>query len=187
MHGALSRRLASLLPAGPAGTQVVLGVLGCPNLPQAPISEADCDEGQAGRSFSDEGVGTMFAAAKGQVGLCAWAIPLRLPPLCLRDTLDGVGSKQGQSGSALAGLPLPPAARPPLGACHPPTPQGTWAGPVFGGVPGERVFCNDVQPLGEVRYMESWEARHSNHGLAQAIAGAPPGLRGEWVVLVSVV
>lgn len=54
-----------LLPA-----QVVLGVLGCPNLPQYAISEADCDEGQAGRSFSDEAVGTMFAACKGQVGGC---------------------------------------------------------------------------------------------------------------------
>jgi len=50
-----------------AGLQVVLGVLGCPNLPQQAISEEDCDEGQAGRSFSDETIGTMFAAAKGQV------------------------------------------------------------------------------------------------------------------------
>ena len=45
----------------------VLGVLGCPNLPQYAISEADCDEGQAARSFSDEAIGTMFAAAEGQV------------------------------------------------------------------------------------------------------------------------
>jgi hypothetical protein len=49
--------------------QVVLGVLGCPNLPQYAISEEDCDEGQAARSFSDEAIGTMFAACKGQVRL----------------------------------------------------------------------------------------------------------------------
>lgn len=59
--------------------QVVLGVLGCPNLPQYAITEEDCDEGQAGRSFSDDAVGSMFAAAKGQVGgPCAPA--QRLPP-----------------------------------------------------------------------------------------------------------
>ena len=47
--------------------QVVLGVLGCPNLPQQAIGHGDCDEGQAGRSFSDETIGTIFAASKGQV------------------------------------------------------------------------------------------------------------------------
>ncbi|KAI7841336.1 hypothetical protein COHA_004954 [Chlorella ohadii] len=93
--------------------EVVLGVLGCPNLPQYAISEADCDEGQAGRSFSDEAVGTMFAACKD---------------------------------------------------------QGSWAGPVFGGMPSQRIFCNDTLPASQVRYMESFEARHSNHDMALAIA-----------------
>lgn len=51
---------------------MVLGVLGCPNLPRYAISEADCDEGQAGRSFSDEAVGTMFAACKDQVSTPGW-------------------------------------------------------------------------------------------------------------------
>ncbi|KAL4429370.1 hypothetical protein ABPG77_005144 [Micractinium sp. CCAP 211/92] len=93
--------------------EVVLGVLGCPNLPQYAITEEDCDEGQAGRSFSDDAVGSMFAAAKG---------------------------------------------------------QGAYTGPVFGGVPSERIHCNDSLPVSEVRYMESFEARHSNHDLALAIA-----------------
>lgn len=93
--------------------EVVLGVLGCPNLPQYAISEEDCDEGQAGRSFSDDAVGSMFAAAKG---------------------------------------------------------QGAYGGPVFGGIPSERIHCNDSLPVSEVRYMESFEARHSNHDLALAIA-----------------
>ncbi len=54
-------------------------MLGCPNLPQYAITEEDCDEGQAGRSFSDDAVGSMFAAAKGQVGRPA-APAQRLPP-----------------------------------------------------------------------------------------------------------
>ncbi|EFN54129.1 hypothetical protein CHLNCDRAFT_31694 [Chlorella variabilis] len=93
--------------------EVVLGVLGCPNLPQYAITADDCDEGQAARSFSDEAVGTMFAASKG---------------------------------------------------------QGAYAGPVFGGMPRQRIFCNDILAPGEARYMESFEARHSNHGLAMQIA-----------------
>jgi hypothetical protein len=71
LQGSLQRP-APLRPcpkaAPPQLLQVVLGVLGCPNLPLAPITDQDCDEGQAARSFSDEAVGTMFAASKGQVG-----------------------------------------------------------------------------------------------------------------------
>ena len=58
-------------------------MLGCPNLPQYAITDADCDEGQAGRSFSDEAVGTMFAACKGQVcvvGMQTAAAAARLLP-----------------------------------------------------------------------------------------------------------
>lgn len=96
--------------------EAVLGVLGCPNLPQEPIREADCDEGQAGRSFSEEGVGTLFAAARGQ--------------------------------GARMGLLLAP------------------------GLPATPIRCNDSQPQGEVRYMESYESRHSDHSLAAAAAAA---------------
>jgi len=49
---------------------------------------------------------------------------------------------------------------------------------VFGGVPSERIFCNDSLPASEAQYMESFEARHSNHGLAMAIAGGLKGVRG---------
>lgn len=44
---------------------MVLGVLGCPNLPLAPIGDDDCDERQAARALSEDGVGTIFAAARG--------------------------------------------------------------------------------------------------------------------------
>lgn len=98
--------------------QVALGVLGCPNLPQYAITDADCDEGQAARSFSEESVGTIFAASKG---------------------------------------------------------QGAYAGPVFGGMPTQRIHCNDSLPPSQVRYMESFEKRHSNHGLALQI-GAEIGV-----------
>lgn len=102
--------------------------------------------------------------------------------------------------------------------------QGSWAGPVFGGMPSQRIFCNDTLPASQVRfaagagfphlggvwaspqlldgrgglrsssplitdpqqlpascdpaqvrYMESFEARHSNHDLALAIAGEQAG------------
>jgi 3'(2'), 5'-bisphosphate nucleotidase/inositol polyphosphate 1-phosphatase len=63
--------------------RVVLGVLGCPNLPQTPITDDDCDEGQAARSFSDDNIGTVFAASKGQVrpacqeaGRACWCTPV---------------------------------------------------------------------------------------------------------------
>ncbi|KAK9811515.1 hypothetical protein WJX72_005139 [[Myrmecia] bisecta] len=45
--------------------QVVLGVLGCPNLPQQPITEADGLEGAAAKVGS-EGIGCLFAAQRGQ-------------------------------------------------------------------------------------------------------------------------
>lgn len=90
-----------------------LGVLGCPNLPQYQISESDCAEGQAGRSFSEEDIGTIFAARRG---------------------------------------------------------HGTFAGPLFdAGLPPTRVHCNDTLPPAEVRFMQSFEAAHSNHGLAGAV------------------
>lgn len=88
-------------------------MLGCPNLPQYQITAADCDEGQAGRSFSEEDIGTIFAARRG---------------------------------------------------------HGTYAGPLFGaGLPPTRVHCNDTLPPSEVRFMQSFEAAHSNHGLAGAV------------------
>ncbi|GAB4821949.1 hypothetical protein N2152v2_008995 [Parachlorella kessleri] len=43
--------------------QVVVGVLGCPNMPQAAISDEDCDD-VASRSF-DESIGMLFAAQRG--------------------------------------------------------------------------------------------------------------------------
>jgi hypothetical protein len=62
--------------------------------------------------------------------------------------------------------------------------QGAFAGPVFGGIPSERIFCNDTLSASEVRYMESFEARHSNHGLAGQIGGAVlPAARG-WCACV---
>ena len=45
--------------------QVVLGVLGCPNLPQQPIQEEDGAAGVAER-VGTEGIGCLFTAIKGQ-------------------------------------------------------------------------------------------------------------------------
>lgn len=45
--------------------QVVLGVLGCPNLPQQPIQEEDGAEGVAER-VGTEGIGCLFTGVKGQ-------------------------------------------------------------------------------------------------------------------------
>jgi 3'(2'), 5'-bisphosphate nucleotidase/inositol polyphosphate 1-phosphatase len=95
--------------------EVVVGALGAPNLPQWSISEVDCAEGQSGRSFVEDGVGSMFAAEIG---------------------------------------------------------KGTYTGPLFeSGLPMQRVFCNDTVPPAKVRYMESFEVKHSNHKLSLAVAG----------------
>ena len=45
--------------------QVVLGVLGCPNLPQQPIQEEDGAAGIA-EKVGTEGIGCLFTAVKGQ-------------------------------------------------------------------------------------------------------------------------
>ena len=45
--------------------QVVLGVLGCPNLPQQPIQEQDGAAGIA-EKVGSEGIGCLFTAVKGQ-------------------------------------------------------------------------------------------------------------------------
>lgn len=44
--------------------QVIVGVLACPNLPQAPLVDADGEAGAAQRS-SHQGAGCLFAAQKG--------------------------------------------------------------------------------------------------------------------------
>ena len=49
--------------------------------------------------------------------------------------------------------------------------QGAYAGPVFGGMPSQRIFCNDSLPAAQCRYMESFERLHSNHGLSAQVAG----------------
>ena len=53
-----------LLDAG----EVVMGVLGCPNLPHWAITEVDCneDDGEHCKAYDDRGVGTIFAARVGQ-------------------------------------------------------------------------------------------------------------------------
>ena len=45
-------------------SQVVVGVLACPNLPQAPLVDADGEAGAALRSADDD-VGCLFAAQRG--------------------------------------------------------------------------------------------------------------------------
>ena len=45
--------------------QVVLGVLGCPNLPQQPIQEEDGAAGVAER-VGTEGIGCLFTGVQGQ-------------------------------------------------------------------------------------------------------------------------
>ena len=44
--------------------QVVLGVLGCPNLPEEPIADADAGAEAAGHA-ADSDVGVIFAARRG--------------------------------------------------------------------------------------------------------------------------
>jgi 3'(2'), 5'-bisphosphate nucleotidase/inositol polyphosphate 1-phosphatase len=58
-----------LLDAG----ELVLGVLGAPNLPEAAITDADCASGQASVPGNEHGVGCAFAA---ELGRGAWAGPL---------------------------------------------------------------------------------------------------------------
>ena len=50
--------------AGTTHPQVVLGVLGCPNLPQEPIADADAGAEAAGHA-ADSDVGVIFAARRG--------------------------------------------------------------------------------------------------------------------------
>ena len=52
----------------PHAWQVELGVLGCPNLPQEPISDEDAGAEAAGHA-ADSDVGVIFAARRG--GGCA--------------------------------------------------------------------------------------------------------------------
>ncbi|KAH7619204.1 hypothetical protein Ndes2526B_g06157 [Nannochloris sp. 'desiccata'] len=98
--------------------EVLLGVLGAPNLPHWAIADVDCNEnyGELCKAYDDsDGVGTIFAAQKG---------------------------------------------------C------GAFAGPLFDmdGLPDHRIHCDDSLAPEEVRYMESFEKKHSNHKLAFAIS-----------------
>jgi len=58
-------RLVVLHKKGAMPMQVVLGVLGCPNLPQQPIQEEDGAAGVAER-VGTEGIGCLFTAITGQ-------------------------------------------------------------------------------------------------------------------------
>jgi len=98
--------------------EVLLGVLGAPNLPHWAITDVDCNlnDGELCKPYDDsDGVGTIFAAQKG---------------------------------------------------C------GAFAGALFHstGVPDHPIQCNDSLAPEEVRYMESFEKKHSNHKLAYAVS-----------------
>eukprot|EP00884_Botryococcus_braunii_P005140 jgi/Botrbrau1/14627/Bobra.0364s0011.1 len=74
------------------GGQLALGVLGCPNLPQAPITDLDGESGAAKR-VGEAGVGCLFTAVRGQG---AFQQPLSLSfgresapqPLKVKDSSD---------------------------------------------------------------------------------------------------
>ncbi len=97
--------------------EVLLGVLGAPNLPHWAITDVDCNEndGELCKAYDDSGIGTLFSAQKG---------------------------------------------------C------GAFAGPLFNktGLPDHGIHCDDSLAPEEVRYMESFEKKHSNHKLAFAIS-----------------
>ena len=66
--------------------QVVLGVLGCPNLPQQPIQEEDGAAGVA-EKVGTEGIGCLFTAIKGQG---AFVKPLYGKSLPLHSTVNDI-------------------------------------------------------------------------------------------------
>lgn len=94
---------------------VILGVLGCPNMPHWAISDVDCNEQGKCEAYNETKIGCLFAARRS---------------------------------------------------------MGAFVGPLFGSetLPDIRIQCNDSLGPEEVRYMESFEARHSNHTLSLAIS-----------------
>lgn len=94
---------------------VVLGVLGCPNMPHWAISDVDCNEKGKCETYNETKIGCIFAAQRN---------------------------------------------------------KGAFVGPLFGStsLPSIQIRCNDSLSPEEVRYMESFEARHSNHTLSFAIS-----------------
>jgi len=93
--------------------EVVVGALGCPNLPLAPLSDEDGTELARGRIGAD-GYGVCFAAAKGAGAFCG----------ALGDD----------------------------------------------GVPTQRVSTSDELEPGKLRFMESYESRHSSHSATSSLA-----------------
>lgn len=59
----LHKPLVAIIKGGMV--QVVVGVLGCPNLPQQPIQEEDGAAGIA-EKVGTEGIGCLFTAVRGQ-------------------------------------------------------------------------------------------------------------------------
>ncbi|CAK0782351.1 hypothetical protein CVIRNUC_005644 [Coccomyxa viridis] len=93
--------------------KVVVGVLGCPNLPQKRIEDED-GVGESASKAGTDGVGVIFAAEKG---------------------------------------------------------QGAFAGPLSDdGRPGERLQLEDPQDFTELRFMESFESKHSDHSFTAKLA-----------------
>ncbi|CAL5228744.1 g11929 [Coccomyxa viridis] len=93
--------------------KVVVGVLGCPNLPQKRIEDADGVAESASKAGTD-GVGVIFAAERN---------------------------------------------------------QGAFAGPLSGnGRPGEQLQLGDSQDFSQVRFMESYESKHSDHDFTAMLA-----------------
>ncbi|CAL8471122.1 g10664 [Coccomyxa elongata] len=95
------------------GGQVVVGVLGCPNLPTAQLRDEDGTGNSAEKAGSD-GIGVIFAAQKG---------------------------------------------------C------GAFAGPLAGDVPPEQCLqLADTQDFSQIRFMESYESRHSDFDFTAKLA-----------------
>lgn len=117
--------------------EVVLGVLGCPNMPKQPLQADDGGESAASRSGSD--------AVRNPAGEPS---ALAVSP-AVHCRLNGLGPPQ--VGVILA------AARG----------QGATKGSLFGamGVPSERIHVgHEDGDWSSVRFMESYESRHSSHG-----------------------
>ena len=146
------------------------GVLGCPNLPQEPITDADGEAGSASRS-GQAGIGCLFAASRSNG---AFVGPL--------------SGERSQKPACFDTTPLPPVFLLPFLlletscnpflhlcqlSCMPACGRKQNGGVACAGndVPSE---CINVQEQyskpEEARFMESFESRHSDFGLTGRIA-----------------
>jgi hypothetical protein len=151
-------------------SQVVVGALGCPNMPDAPLTDAD-GTNAAKSNIGTPGYGVCFCAIRG-AGAFAGSL-----------TDDGAPQNVRHIGTTYPivttadPFPAPPRRSSPFTIIENALLKYMQDSIPFRLYHVQRIFIQDSADFSKMRFMESYESRHSAHGVTGALVrciSSPP-------------